>query len=259
MAMRLFDTHAHLSYEDLASQIDAVLSRAVAMGVEKILAVGTSIESSQQCIALAEKYPGVYASVGIHPNDCAESTAADFDKIAKLAEHPRVIAIGETGLDCYWKEAPLDKQREFFRLHIALAAAIKKPFIVHMRDSETPIREELTLASQLGTLSGIMHSFTGDFALAEFCMSLGLHISFAGMATFKNAADIRDVAAKIPADRILIETDSPFLTPHPHRGVKPNEPAMVSHTATCLAAARGVALEDFAQLTTANAERLFGL
>lgn len=257
--MRLFDTHAHLSYDDLASQIDAVLERAAAAGVEKVLAVGTSIESSEKCIALAEKYPSVYASVGIHPNDSAESTAEDFAKISALAAHPRVIAIGETGLDCYWKDAPIEKQREVFRWHMALSATIKKPFIVHLRDSETPIREELALANQLGPLSGIMHSFTGDLALAEFCMATGLHISFAGMATFKNAANIREVAAKLPADRILIETDSPFLTPHPHRGLKPNEPAMVLHTATCLAAVRGISLEEFATLTTANANRLFRL
>lgn len=259
MAMRLFDTHAHLSYDDLASQIDAVLGRAAAAGVEKILAVGTSIESSEKCIALAEKYPSVYASVGIHPNDCADSTAVDFKKIAGLAEHQRVIAIGETGLDCYWKDAPLEKQREFFRLHIDLSCKLSKPFIVHMRDSEAPIREEIALANREGPLLGIMHSFTGDLALAEFCMAAGLYISFAGMATFKNAADIREVASKIPADRILVETDSPFLTPHPHRGVKPNEPAMVVHTATSLAAARGVSLEDFASQTTANAKRLFRL
>jgi TatD DNase family protein len=259
MAMRLFDTHAHLSYDDLASQIGAVLGRAAAVGVERILAVGTSIESSEKCIALAQKFPSVYASVGIHPNDCADSTSADFEKIASLAEHPRVIAIGETGLDCYWKDAPLEKQREFFRLHIALSRNLSKPFIVHMRDSEQPIREEIELAQRQGPLSGIMHSFTGDLALAEFCMAAGLYISFAGMATFKNAADIREVASKIPADRILVETDSPFLTPHPHRGVKPNEPAMVVHTATSLAAARAASLEDFASQTTANAKRLFRL
>jgi TatD DNase family protein len=257
--MRLFDTHAHLSYEDLASQIDEVLKRASAIGVEKILAVGTSIDSSEKCIALAEKYPQVYASVGIHPNDCADATSADFEVIAKVALHPRVIAIGETGLDCYWKEAPLEKQREFFRRHIALSIEVSKPFIVHMRDSEMPIREELALAGGGRQLSGVMHSFTGDNALAEYCLSSGLHISFAGMATFKNADAIREVAIKVPNDRILVETDSPFLTPNPHRGVKPNEPAMVVHTATCLAAIRGVSLADFAQQTTSNAERLFGL
>jgi TatD DNase family protein len=257
--MRLFDTHAHLSYEDLASQIDEVLKRASAIGVEKILAVGTSIDSSEKCIALAEKYPQVYASVGIHPNDCADATSADFEVIAKVALHPRVIAIGETGLDCYWKEAPLEKQREFFRKHIALSIEVSKPFIVHMRDSEMPIREELALAGGGRQLSGVMHSFTGDSALAEYCLSSGLHISFAGMATFKNADAIREVAIKVPNDRILVETDSPFLTPNPHRGVKPNEPAMVVHTATCLAAIRGVSLADFAQQTTSNAERLFGL
>ncbi len=257
--MRLFDTHAHLSYDDLAPQIDQVLNRAAAAGVEKMLAVGTSIESSEKCIALAERYSQVYASVGIHPNDCAGATEKDFSKILELSRHPRVIAIGETGLDCYWKDAPLEKQRDFFRLHIALSREVKKPFIVHMRDSEAPIREELSRAAEAGPLSGIMHSYTGDFALAEFCMAAGLHISFAGMATFKNAADIREVAARIPADRILVETDSPYLTPHPHRGVKPNEPAMVVHTATCLAAARGVSLDEFANLTTGNAERLFGL
>jgi TatD DNase family protein len=257
--MRLFDTHAHLSYEDLASQIDEVLKRASAIGVEKILAVGTSIDSSEKCIALAEKYPQVYASVGIHPNDCADATSADFEVIAKVALHPRVIAIGETGLDCYWKEAPLEKQREFFRKHIALSIEVSKPFIVHMRDSEMPIREELALAGGGRQLSGVMHSFTGDSALAEYCLSSGLHISFAGMATFKNADAIREVAIKVPNDRILVETDSPFLTPNPHRGVKPNEPAMVVHTATCLAAIRRVSLADFAQQTTSNAERLFGL
>jgi TatD DNase family protein len=257
--MRLFDTHAHLSYDDLAAQIDAVIARASAAGVQNVLAVGTSIEASKACINLAEKYPAIYASVGIHPNDCAESTIADFEVIAKLAEHPRVRAIGETGLDCYWKDAPLDKQRAFFRLHIALSRQLQKPFIVHLRDSEQPIREELRTALADGPLHGVMHSFTGDLALARFCLDAGLYISFAGMATFKNATNIRHVAVQIPADRILVETDSPFLTPHPHRGVKPNEPAMVVHTGTCLAAARGVSLADFAEQTTQNAFRLFGI
>lgn len=257
--MRLFDTHAHLSYDDLASQIDSVLSRAAAAGVAQILAVGTNVESSRKCIALAEKYTQVYASVGIHPNDCAGLADDEFGKIAELADHPRVIAIGETGLDCYWKDAPLEIQRDFFRRHIALSREMQKPFIVHLRDSEAPIREEISQAAQEGVLTGIMHSFTGDIALAEFAMAAGLYISFAGMATFKNAANIREVAKQIPADRILVETDSPFLTPHPHRGVKPNEPSMVVHTATCLAAERGISLEDFSEITTQNAKRLFGL
>lgn len=257
--MRLFDTHAHLTYDDLASQIEAVVSRASAADIQYMLAVGTSVESSRACIELAKRFSSIYASVGIHPNDCANATSADFEVIAQLAEHPRVRAIGETGLDCYWKDAPLDTQRDYFRRHIALSQRIQKPFIVHLRDSEGPIREELTIARTRGPLQGVMHSFTGDFSLAQFCLDAGLYISFAGMATFKNAANIREVVALIPADRILVETDSPFLTPHPHRGVKPNEPAMVVHTAKCLAAVRGASLDDFAEQTTQNAFRLFGI
>jgi TatD DNase family protein len=257
--MRLFDTHAHISYPELASQIDAVLDRAAKAGVEKVLAVGTSVESSCECIALAERFSSVYASVGIHPNDCGSATDADFDAIRQLAAHPRVIAIGETGLDGYWNAAPMETQREFFRRHIALSREHGKPFIVHMRECEAEIREEIARAAAEGPLAGIMHSFTGDLDLAKSCLDAGLYISFAGMATFKNAENLRRVAAQIPGDRLLVETDSPYLTPHPHRGQKPNEPAMVVHTAACLAGQRGVAFADFAEQTTLNALRLFGL
>lgn len=254
--MRLFDSHAHLNQDDFDVDRDNVIARAHAAGVETIVTVGYSLASSQQSIDIAGRYPGVYAAVGIQPNDTIHAAAGDWDEIIALTSAPRVVALGETGLDRYWDTSPLALQQDYFDRHLRLSQKLGLPFIVHTRESDAEVLEMLREARKRGPLAGVMHSFTGTAATAAECVELGLHISFAGMVTFKKSDDLRTVAATIPADRILIETDSPYLSPHPLRG-KRNEPANVAHTATCLAGVRGLDVETFANQTTANSRALF--
>jgi TatD DNase family protein len=252
----LFDTHAHLDQTDFDADRAAVIERAHAAGVETIVAIGVSADSSAAVLRLAGEYSGLYAAVGIHPNYCAEAAAGDWDRVAALASQPRVVALGETGLDQYRDHAPIEMQKEYFDRHLRLSQERDLPFIVHTRESQPEVLEMLREARKRGLVRGIMHSFTGDAVAAAECVELGMHISFAGMVTFKKSDDLRAVAASVPADRILVETDSPYLSPHPLRG-KRNEPANVALTAACLAAVRGVSVEELAAQTTANARRLF--
>lgn len=250
-----FDTHAHLEDEQLSGQQEAVVERAKVAGVEGILSVGTTLDSSRRCVEAAARHEGIYASVGIHPNNSAEAGAEDWDQIVALARSPQVKALGETGLDRYWNDAPFALQQDYFDRHLRLSQQTGLPFVVHMRDSGEDVLAMLVEARGRGPLSGVMHSFTGDAALATACLDLGLYISFAGMVTYKKSEDLREVAKYIGADRILIETDSPYLSPEPFRGKRPNEPSRVVHTAECLAAVRGASLADFAAQTTANARQ----
>ncbi len=256
----LFDTHTHIDQAEFDACRPEIVQRARAAGVTQLIAVGCSVAESEKCLAIAREYTGVYAAVGIQPNYVAQAQASDWSRIEQLAGEPGVVAIGETGLDRYWDHTPFPDQQDYFERHIQLAAKRELPFIVHMRDCEAEILEMLRAAhQQCGKLQGVMHSFTGDATLAAACVELDLHISFAGMLTFKNAAPLRDCARIIPLDRLLIETDSPYLSPVPVRGKRPNEPSYLPHTAACLAELRGLSLEQLAQQTTANAERLFGL
>jgi TatD DNase family protein len=257
--MSYFDTHAHLDDEAFNANRSEIVRRAHEAGVTAILAVGVTASSSEQCIALAEQFDGVYAAVGIQPNYCAQTGEGDWDRITQIALHPRVAAIGETGLDRYWDYTPFDVQQDYFDRHLRLSQALDKAFIVHMRDCGDDIVTMLEAARSRGPLRGVMHSFTGDEALARRCLDLGLYISFAGMVTFKKSEDLRHVAAVIPADRILIETDSPYLSPDPLRGKHPNEPARLVHTAACIAKVRGVRIDEFGWQTSANARKLFGV
>lgn len=253
----LIDTHAHLDDEAFETQRAEVIQRALDAGVNMMLAVGTTADSSEVSVGLARQHASVFAAVGIQPNYCAQVREGDWDRVVALAEQPKVVAIGETGLDCYWDHAPLELQQEYFRRHIALSRALNLPFIVHLRESGQQILQVLREECPQGSLSGVMHSFTGDWELAREFLDLGLYISFAGMVTFKKSIQLRDVAARVPADRILIETDSPYLSPHPLRGKHPNEPARVAHIAACLAEVRGVGTDEFGETTSRNAERLF--
>jgi TatD DNase family protein len=255
--MELFDTHAHLDDPQLSAQSAEVLARARAAGVRYVMAIGTTLESSRRCAEIAAADDHVRSSVGIHPNHVMEAADGDWEAIVRLAQQPQVVALGETGLDLYWKDTPLDRQQDYFDRHIRLSQQTGLPLVIHMRESGGEILAMLREASTRGPLRGVMHSFTGDEALAADCVELGLHISFAGMLTYKKSDDLRRVAATIPADRLLVETDSPYLSPHPHRGVRPNEPALVVHTAACLAEVRGASLEEIAAITTANALALF--
>ncbi len=255
--MEWFDTHAHLAYAELRTDLPKYLELASQAGVTRMIAVGTDLNSSRACLELAESYPNVWASVGIHPNESAKADPGDWTEVCELATHPRVVALGETGLDLYWDDAPLAIQQDNFRRHLEHSLATGLPVIIHSRDCDAEIVSAVREFASHAPLAGVMHSFTGAWETAAACLELGLYISFAGMSTYKNAEAIRAVAAQVPADRILVETDCPFLTPHPHRGQRPNHPALVVHTGRCLAAVRQVSERLFAAETTVNARRLF--
>jgi TatD DNase family protein len=255
----LIDTHAHLDEDAFIGEREEVIDRARAAGVVAMLTIGTTLKSSRLAIELAEAHSDIFAVVGIQPNYVSEASPDDWQQVVELAAHPRVVAIGETGLDRYWDFSPFELQRDYFDRHLDLAVERKLPFIVHCREAESEVIDCLRLAQDRhGFFPGVMHSFCGDQSALDQCLKLGLHISFAGMVTFKRNDDLRAVAARVPDDRLLIETDSPYLAPVPLRG-KRNEPANVEHTARCLAEVRGTSFEELAAMTTANARALFGL
>jgi len=256
--MRLIDTHCHLDEESLTEDLDNVLEAARQTGVETIITIGTNAESSRRSVDLAEKYDCVVAVVVIHPNYCSELKSGDWETIEELAAHPRVVAVGETGLDRYWDYAPIDVQREYFLRHLELSAKIDKPFVVHCREADEEVRDVLREAAKTQPLHGVMHSFCQSAESAKECLDLGMHLSFTGMLTFKKNVELRELAASLPPERIFVETDAPYLAPVPNRG-KRNEPAFVRFTLECLAEAHGVSADDMAMLTTENARRFFGL
>lgn len=261
--MKLFDTHAHLDSPQLAENLHQHLADAQQDGLVGVVAIGTTVESSQTCLEIADRFENVWAAVGIHPNKCAESTIQDWNEIKSLAKHPKAVALGETGLDRHWDHCPFDVQQTWFDRHIELSFELHKPLVVHMRDCEADILQAFDRFVRNDafpdSIHGIMHSFAGSLETAQQCLKWGMSISFAGMVTFKKSNDLRAVAKQIPSDRLLIETDAPYLSPHPLRSVRPNEPKLVRHTANCLAEVRGCEVEEIAELTTANARRIFGL
>lgn len=254
----LIDTHAHLDEQSFHVDLAEVLARAKEAQVETIFSIGITAETSRAAVELAQQHSEIKAVVGIQPNYVAEMKANDFKTIEALAEQACVVGIGETGLDRYWDHAPLDLQREWFVKHIELSQRIHKPFVVHCREAEGDVLKVLRSCAEQGPLSGVMHSFCGDRRTAFACLDLGLSLSFAGMVTFKKNQALREVAQAIPLNRILIETDSPYLAPVPLRG-KRNEPGNVVYTARCLADLHGLTFEEFAQATTANSKLLFSL
>jgi TatD DNase family protein len=256
--MTLVDTHAHLDQEEFEPDRAEVIVRAAESGVTTIVAVGVTAESSVAALTLASTWPSVFAAVGIQPNYTAQAAPGDWDRIVELVARPRVVAIGETGLDRHWDYSPFEVQQDYFDRHLRLSQQQDLPFIVHTRQSDDDVLAMLRAARHRGPLRGVMHSFTGTAETAAECVTLGLYISFAGMVTFKKSNDLRAVAATVPADRILVETDSPYLSPDPLRGRR-NEPAHLVHTARCLAAVRRQNDGDFFAQTTANARALFRL
>jgi TatD DNase family protein len=257
--MQLIDTHAHLDQSEFDGERADVVARARDTGVSNIIAIGISADTSQRSVELAAEYEGVSAAVGLQPNYLAEAKADDWDRVRAMVGQPGVVAIGETGLDRYWDFTPFDMQQDYFDRHLRLSQECGLPFIVHMRDCDEEILLMLREARQRGPLNGVMHSFTGGRTMMDECVAMGLYISFAGMVTYKKSTELREIAAAVPNDRILVETDSPYLSPEPVRKIKRNEPAHVRHTAACLADVRGVSLEEFAALTSANAKKLFRL
>jgi TatD DNase family protein len=253
----VIDTHAHLDDERFAADLDAVVARAIAAGLERVVTIGTDAKTSRRNVELAERFPLLHAAVGIQPNHVAEAQAGDWDVIRELVKHPTCVAIGETGLDRYWDRAPFPLQEDYFARHLTLARESRKPVVIHCREAEADVVRMLRAEYDArGSVAGVMHSFTGDAGTAKACLEMGLYISFAGMVTYKNAENLRQVAATIPLDRLLVETDSPYLAPVPVRGQR-NEPAYVVHTAACLAKVLGVTPDVIDEQTTRNARALF--
>jgi len=254
--MDFFDSHCHLDPMRYGGDLPDVLARARAAGVTGLTVIGTRAADSEAAADLAGREQGLACAAGIHPNDVHEAEPDEWDRVTRLVASGRVQAVGETGLDWYRDVAPRDLQRDFFERHVRLAQKLGLPLVVHTRESIRDALDMLREALSRGPLAVVLHAFTGTTAEAAEAVDLGCHLGFAGMVTFRSAADLRTVATTVPLERLLIETDSPFLSPEPFRGRR-NEPGHVVHTARCLAIARGEPLEKFAAATTANARRLF--
>ncbi len=259
MTSPLIDTHAHLDDEKFAEDLPDVLHRAREAGLCQVVVIGTTAASSAVCVQLATHHPLLVAAVGIQPNHVAEVHPEDWDKIVELVKKDRVVALGETGLDRYWDFTPFDQQEEYFARHLQLARQHELPVVIHCREAEADTVRMLKEDYEAhGPVRGVMHSFCGDAETAKACMEMGLYISIAGMATYKKADNVREMVRVIPLEKLLVETDSPYLAPIPVRG-KRNEPAFVAHTAKYLAEFLQVDEQKFAEQTTQNARNLFGL
>ena len=254
--MRLIDSHCHLNYEGLAERRDEVLANARAVGVAGFLNISTRQSEWGDVIAAAEANADVWATVGVHPHEADAHPDLGASALADAASHPRVIAIGECGLDYYYDKSDRAAQRERFQAHIEAARATGLPLVVHTRDAEADTAAMLGRAAEEGGVAGVLHCFTGSADLARKGLDLGFYISLSGIVTFKNASDLQETAKTIPHDRLLVETDSPFLAPVPHRG-RTCEPAFVADTALFVAGLRGIDVEALAEQTTANFFELF--
>ncbi|MDZ4762973.1 MAG: TatD family hydrolase [Chloroflexota bacterium] len=268
MSVALIDTHCHLNFDGFDTDRDAVLERARLAGVTRIIIPAVDAETTEQALALAARESGIYAAAGIHPNDTAgcideETTRRAVDQIAALAVQPGIVAIGEIGLDYHWDTSPKEAQRRAFEAQLALAAERRLPVIIHNRDASDDVIAILEawtrdLPPELRARPGVLHSFSASMAIAARALECGFYLGFTGPITYKNADNLRQIAARVPLDRILIETDAPFLTPTPHRGQR-NEPAYVALVAERLATLCQIPLAVLADATTANAIRLFAL
>lgn len=254
----LIDSHAHLDMDDYNNDLEEVISRAVAGGVSNIISIGIDLPSSRKAIELAERYDFIYSTVGFHPHEADKTDSAQIDELARLASgSKKVVAWGEIGLDFYRNYAEVKNQIEIFALQLDKAHDLGLPVIIHDRDAHDEVMRILKLRGNKDR-KGVIHCFSGDYDLAMAFIDLGYYISIPGTVTYKNAVITQDVAARIPADRLLVETDAPFLSPLPHRG-KRNEPLFVKHTAQRIAELRNMEFEKLAEQTTLNAKRIFGL
>ena len=252
----LIDSHCHLDFPDFADERDAVVARAHAAGVRHMVTISTRVRRHAEVLAIAERYPNVFCSVGTHPHNAHEELDIGADELVTRAAHPKVVAIGEAGLDYFYDHSPRDAQEQGFRAHIAAARRTGLPLVIHSRDADADMARILEEETAKGVFRAVLHCFAGSRELAQRAIALGLSISFTGILTFKKSDELRAIAAGLPADRILVETDAPYLAPGPHRG-KRNEPAYVVETAKVLAQARGVSLDEIACQTTDNFFRLF--
>jgi TatD DNase family protein len=255
----LIDSHAHIQGREYAGHVAAVIDRAREAGVGKIIAVGGAgdMSSNTEAVLLADAFPNIYATVGMHPHDAKDVGSDELAKLKDLTSHPKVIAVGETGLDYYYSHSPHDVQRRVFTRFIHMARETDLPIVVHERDAAEDATA-LLRGEGNGELRGVIHCFTGNYEAACAYLDLGFYLSFTGIITFKNADALREVVRQVPLERMLVETDSPFLTPMPHRG-KRNEPAYVRFVAEMIAAVKDVELEKVAEVTTRNAQSLFAI
>ena len=252
----LVDSHCHLDFPDFAAERDAVLARARAAGVSRMLTISTRVRRFDEVLALAEAHDDVVCSIGTHPHHADEELDVTPDDLARLAEHPKVVAIGEAGLDYFYDNAPREAQALGLRNQIAAARMTGLPLVIHSRDADADMARILEEEMGQGAYGAVLHCFTGSRALAQAGIALGFYVSFSGIVTFRKSEALRAIAAELPDDRILVETDAPYLAPEPHRG-KRNEPAYVVRTAELLAETRGVSFETVARQTTENFHRLF--
>ncbi len=262
--MTLVDTHCHLDFHSYDEIRADVIREAAEVGVTRIINPGTDLERCHKALRIAEQYPNVYAAVGIHPTDTADFDDATLAEVRAMAAHEKVLAIGEIGLDYHWDTSPKSAQWRALKAQLTLAAELELPVIIHNREASDDVLRILaewtgTLPASLRGRAGVLHSFSAPWSVAERALELGFYIGFTGPVTFKNAGALRRVAAHVPLDRILVETDGPFLTPEPFRGRRPNRPAYVRYIAERLAALHDLPAANFFAQTTANAERLFRL
>ena len=252
----LIDSHCHLDFPDFAADIDAVIARAKARGVSRMITISTRVQKFAEITAIAERDPDIFCTVGTHPHQAHEEPEASVAELVRLARHPKCVGIGEAGLDYHYDRAPRDVAARVFRTHIAAARQSGLPLVIHARDADEDIAAILKDEMGKGAFTAVLHCFTAGRMLAETGLALGLSVSFSGVITFRNSQELRDIARDVPLDRMLVETDAPFLAPVPNRG-KRNEPAFVADTARVLADIKQVSEAEFAGATTHNVQRLF--
>ena len=252
----LIDSHCHLDYLARDGDLDDVIARARAAGVGTMITICTKLSEFEGVRAIAERYDDIYCSVGVHPHEADAEGQGDTERLRTLADHPKVVGIGETGLDYYYEHAPREQQRSSFRAHIAAARETGLPLIVHSREADDDTAAILQEEHGQGAYPGVIHCFTAGPALARTALALGLYISISGIVTFRKAEELRDIVRDIPLDRLLIETDAPYLAPEPKRG-KRNEPAYVAHTATAVAKIKNISTKELTRVTGENTRRLF--
>lgn len=252
----LVDSHCHLDFPDFAVELDAVVARARAAGVGRMVTISTYVRRFETYRAIAERYRGVFCTVGTHPHQAGEEPDVGVAELVELSRHPLCIAIGEAGLDYHYDRSPRDVQQAVFRTHIAAARETGLPLVIHARAADEDMIAILREEMAKGAFGAVLHCFSSGAELARVGVDLGLYLSFSGILTFKKSEELRAIAASVPLERLLVETDAPYLAPVPHRGQR-NEPAYVAHTAKVLAEVRGISAGEMARVTTANFERLF--
>ncbi len=252
---RLIDTHAHLDFDDLRENLDEVIGNALDAGVEKIIIPGVTLQDTPKIIEIIDKYDNIFGAVAVHPTEAKNWQDTDYEKLKSYAQNGKIVAIGETGLDYYWDKTHIDRQKHILKEHLRLARELDLPLIVHNRDAHA---DTLEILKEFPDVKGVMHCFSGSAEFALECTEIGFYISLGGPVTFKNSRKPKEVAEKVPLEWLMVETDSPFLAPHPFRG-KQNDPSKVKFIAKTIAEIKGLSFEEVANTTSDNAEKLFNL